>query len=278
MTDPLALGMMEAHPEQAARVLAGLEADELTALLVKTPERTAARLLRYLPSPLAAQCLQRLPAGKAAALVALLPTAQSVPLMQLIEQPQHDALMRQLPMPVFLALRLVQGFPEGSVGATMDPQPTTLPADIRVDEALRLLRAVPQHLQQLVFVLDGQQRLVGQVAVQDLLLANRRDKLVTLMQPAPQVFTAKTPLSAIEQHPIWFSETLAPVVDRKGVFLGVLRQQRMVDALNDSPAQEAPVAGDSLLDLAELLWSATGSLLLLMQPDDGRRREDDRAG
>lgn len=263
MTDLLATHLMTHHPDEAAIALAEVDATELTQLIEQVPDKPATRVLQRLPPLTVARCLELLPEKRAAALLAGLPTAVAVPLVQVLERERRQRIIARLPPGINSALRLVQSFPEGSVGAVMDSRAFTLPADISVDDALRRIRRNPQPLLHRVYVLDRDHRLVGGVAVQDLLPARRKARLNRLMQRDVPVLSAKTRLSAVEHHPVWTRDTLVAVTDRKGLFLGVLHQKRMVDELQALGGDENAASGsrDTFLDLSDLLWSAAAALL-----------------
>ncbi|NVK40988.1 MAG: magnesium transporter [Oceanospirillaceae bacterium] len=262
MTDLLAIHLMSRHPDEAATALEEVDADELAELLTRVPDKPAIRVLQRLPPLTVAHSLEQLPDTRAAALLAGLPTAVAVPLLQLLEPARRHSILARLPLGINSALRLVQSFPEGSVGAVMDSRAFTLPADIRVEDALRRIRHNPLPPLHRIFVVDRDHRLVGSLAVQDLLPARAKERVERLMQHDVPVLSAKTRLAAVEHHPTWTRDTLVAVTDRRGLFLGVLHQQRMVDALRaQDDGAPAPGSRDTFLDLTDMLWSAAAALL-----------------
>ncbi len=268
MNDVLVQGLMTTHPVTAAAALGELEAQALAELMGSVPPQTASDVLQHMAPHKVTGCLEELPTAKAVALLASLPTAVAAPLLERMDEQMRQQLMHALPLAAYTSLRLVQRFPAGSVGSVMDARALTLPEDMRVEDALRRIRQVPQTVLHLLFVLDAAHRLKGRIAVHDLVTARRKAKLGSLMQTEFTAFQAATRLSEIEQHPVWTSDTLAAVVDRKGTFLGVLDQERMVSALQSIADEgQAPGLAATLLALADLLWSALGVLLL---PDPAR--------
>lgn len=263
MADLLSAAFMANHPEDAAAALAELNPGELAEVMDEFAVETVAGMLRFLPPARIAVSLQRLTAGRAASLVAHLPTTLARPVLQLMERRARRELLAALPLTAGTALQLVQAFPEGSVGAVMDTQVLTLPLGISAEEALKRVKTTPRARQHAVFVLDEAHRLKGKVAIHDLVAAKRRQKVDSLVQAGVIAFTAQTRLAVIENHGAWTQDTLIPVVDRKGVFLGVLDQENMVRALRALSDEQAQAgAGSALLDLFEVIWSAAGSLFI----------------
>lgn len=278
MADLLASRLMAHHPEEAAAALVDVDADALAELVQQVPGKAAVRVLQRLPPLKVTRCLELLPVDEAAALLAGLPTASAVPLVQLLEAGTRRRILSRLPLGINSALRLVQSFPEGSVGSVMDSKALTLPAGISVEDALRRIRRDPQPLLHRVFVLDGDHRLVGSVAVQDLLAARRKARLDSLMQRNPPVISPKARLGAVEHHPIWIRDTLVAVTDRKGLFLGVLHQSRLVGALQAQGGNSAYAAGtrDTFLELTDLLWSAAAALIFPARDRSAESRREKR--
>ncbi|MFC6672103.1 magnesium transporter MgtE N-terminal domain-containing protein [Marinobacterium aestuariivivens] len=266
MSDLLATRFMDDHPEAAAAALAGLAATDLAELFAGIPERTVVRVLQHLPPLTTARCLETLPTDRGAGLLARLPTGLAVSLLQVLAPDVRDGLLQAMPPGINRALRLVRSFPEGSVGAAMDTRVRTLPSNLGVDEALRRLRQGPQPPHHLVFVLDDAHRLVGQVAVQDLVARAPRLSVGSLLQSDVAHFLPRTPLRAIEHHPIWTRDTLVAVTDRRGLLLGVLSQARMVSTLTaESDAKVSPA--NPMLDLIDLFWSTAATLLIPARHD-----------
>ncbi|GGO83622.1 hypothetical protein GCM10011348_27840 [Marinobacterium nitratireducens] len=263
MTDLLAIHLMSEHPDDAAAALENVDAADLAELMAGVPDKPALRVLQRLPPLTVTRCLERLPVRRAAGLLARLPTTTAVPLVQLLAAGPREEILSRLPLGINSALRLVQSFPVGSVGAVMDSRAFTLPADIGVEEALQRIRHSPQTALHRIFVLDRNHRLAGSVAVQDLLSARRKAPLQAIVQKDLPMVSAKTRLGAVEHHPAWTHDTLIAVTDRKGLFLGVLHQKDMVDALRDQGHDAGMAQGsrDTLLELTDLLWSGAAALL-----------------
>ena len=263
MADLLALRFMDEYPEAAAAAINDLDAIELSDLLHTVPIKTSARFIQFIPPAKVAQCLARLPLQVAADLVSALPYSVVTPIMQLMDQSLYTQLMEVVPVKTYTTLRLIQRFPEGSVGAVLDAA-LALPHDLNVELALRRIRANSQFASHVVFVVDANHKLVGRIAIHDLVQARRKTKLESIAVKKIPTFSCLARLSEVEQHPAWTKDTVVAVTNRKGVLLGVLKQDRMVHVLSEqAPASHTQPMADTLFGLAYLLWSA---LILLLFP------------
>ncbi len=260
MNDLLATTLMAAHPEDAAQALEPLSGAELAAFLQTVSDRSAAKVLGSLSPLKQADCVSALSDGKVVALLTYLPTHLSAQLLRQIDKPRRQALMQALPLTVSAALALLQRYPKGSVGALMDPLSPTLPQGINVEVALKRLRERNQSIPHVIYVVDGERRLLGRISASHLLLANRRARVDSLIDREGPSFSAQVPFKDLDQHPVWINETLIPVIDRKGVFVGALSQDKLSAGQQHPPASSPGSSGNAFLDLADLLWTLLGAL------------------
>ena len=265
MADLLALTLMTTQPQQAAHALESLDPAPIAAFFNDLPARTVAKVLVQMTPTKQAECIKAMTEERVIRLLPLLPISLCGQLLQQFDKPRRKILLQALPLSVSVALKVVQGYPEGTVGAVMDPFSPTLPAGIAVDDALKRLRKLTQVVPHQVFVTDPERHLLGRVSTSDLLLAARKSHVDDLIQQHGPLFTDHDPLDSLLDHPAWINETLIPVVDRKGQFLGALSQSRLALALQGKgvlPDAGKPVAaGNGFVDLADFLWSLLGSLL-----------------
>lgn len=86
-------------------------------------------------------------------------------------------------------------FPEDSVGRIMDPPLAVFPPDLTVAEATEQLRElVRKAFVTYLFVIDSEGRLIGVVAMRELLLAEREQRLEEIMLRDPFFLSPGMPL------------------------------------------------------------------------------------
>jgi magnesium transporter len=112
----------------------------------------------------------------------------------------------------------------------MDPRITTFRPDANVADVVRRLRSFRRRRVQEVFVVDPEDRLLGSVTLQEVVLAPSGTLLETIMRsPTPHVHATSAReevVAELERHRI----TSLPVVDFEGRVLGVLRQDELLSA------------------------------------------------
>jgi len=223
--DLLTNAFLASHPEDAARVLERLPEADAAALFERTPARlggpTVAAMLPYAAS----RCLLRLDQSRAA----LLLTSMSIPavaaVLRYVPERERIVLLDALPAGTALACRALLGYPEDSVGACSDTEIVVLPPSSRASDALQALRAGHINRSSPVYVVDPQQRPLGQIEVLTLLRAEPHDRLDALMRPLSGTLAAATPLAGALLHPVWRETDIAPVVERSGALVGVVQRR-----------------------------------------------------
>jgi magnesium transporter len=110
----------------------------------------------------------------------------------------------------------------------MDPRTGAVNVGISVDATIDRLRSNRQRGLRELFVVDDQMQLVGQVELEDLLLAARDRPLREITHAAPLVVRDRDRAShivkQIQQQPV----NAVPVVDAEGRLVGVIRQRELM--------------------------------------------------
>ena len=144
-------------------------------------------------------------------------------------------------------VRAAMSFPEDAVGARMDFEMVTIRDDVTLDVVLRDLRrfeALPDQCDQ-VFVIDGDQKLIGSLPLDRLLVndpgARVRDVMRTdllMLQPDDHAGDAA---QAFERYDL----VSAPVIDALGRLVGRLTVNEVVDVIREE-SEEAQLSAAGL--------------------------------
>jgi magnesium transporter len=234
------------HPDEAARLFEVSDDARTAALLERepaelvqdvverlTPDRSA-RVVAALGEDQARRVLTRMMPQRAAALLARLDPAERESRLALLEPPAAQE------------LRELAQYPPETAGALMDPRVTSFRPDVSVRDVVRRLRRFRNKRIQDLFLVDEEAKLVGVVALQDVVLANSRDRLDSLTRtPHPvQAFAPREDVIAeLEQHRV----ASLPVIDVSGRLIGVLRQDELITAAR----QEATASAVKMVGASE---------------------------
>ena len=262
MLGPLATQFIERYPGDAARVLEEAEPEIIAKVIGEVSAEAGAALLRAMSPHTAAGGLSRLASAEAAEVVAHLPLELTAALSLRLDPATRSALLNTLPGRVAVPLRLMLRFPPGSVGSLIDPRVVTVRSQTRIGEAAEIARRAPEMLRKYLYVLDEGQRLTSVIDVRHCLLEEPERAMATLERKAPVSLRARASIREAQLNPAWERFAVLPVIDHRGVFLGIVRRMSLVQAIA-AERGEAPKESlsDLALALAELYWEASTGLI-----------------
>jgi len=144
-------------------------------------------------------------------------------------------------------LNAILTHPADSAGALMDPRVLLLRADTTVREALTRIRALRRRGVRMLFVVNAENRLEGQVDIQDLATATAATRLDEIQRPVRAVVNAVAPREEVVDLLERFRLTDLPVVDAEGRLIGVVRYANLMAAAED----EATVAMQTMVGVSK---------------------------
>jgi magnesium transporter len=262
MLDPITKGYIALHPAAVASALAQLGKPETTALFEVMPRQLAANVMEHMVPRAAAQSLEQLASKISADLLARMPVPAAVEILRMMKREQVKTLFAAMPRSAVARLRMRLRFSETVIGGFVDTDVATITADIRVSDALRLIKRNSQRTGHTIYVLDEQRRLAGLVDLSELVAARERVMIQRLIRPAPVVFNARAPLQTAANHPGWLTHDNLPVINREGVFQGVLQRSTVMGEESDlinrvDDHKELSVTRDAL---ADILWLGVSAI------------------
>jgi magnesium transporter len=220
-------------PSEAARELEALPADEAAALLAPHVPRAVVRAWEALAADFARAVLEHLPEALAQRVLAEAEPAASAAVLTQLEPDEREALLSKLDKEVARELRALAEYPQDSAGRLMDARVIPLRAGMPVGEAIERLRAVRRGGFRELYVVDDSGRLAGRVEMQDLALAGRDQPLAEIMHGVTAVVRDLDPreevVEILQREPI----TVLPVVNQAGRLLGVIRQAKLMAAVEE---------------------------------------------
>ena len=131
------------------------------------------------------------------------------------------------------AVRTLMGYADDTVGGLMTTEVVTLPPTTTAEEAIAQLRAAewtPDPLPA-VYLLDDDSRLVGLVALRELVLAAPSASLGSIALEPPGACRPDDPALEAARLMARYHLLAAPVQDEAGVFLGVVTIDDALDLL-----------------------------------------------
>ncbi len=234
--ETLTLAYVIAHPADAARVLEMRAPVEGAALFTRLPARAVAPVLAAMLPPAAARLIAAVSDHVAMGLLTAAGAQAAVAVLRHVPEPRRSRLVEGLPTVTAVAVRLLLGYPEDTVGAWADPQAVVLAPALDAGNALGVVRGEPEGVAQSVYVVGEDHRLLGVVDLPTLVRAPEWRSLEALMHPPVATLSAVMPLGAAAAHPAWARASELPVVARGERLIGTLRLSVLRQALGHGGA------------------------------------------
>jgi magnesium transporter len=243
------------HPDEAALALAELPPAAAAAYLERVEPPLAADVASHMTARELVACVRCLPPQRAAVVLREMPRDAVASILRRLAAGEREGLLELLPESTSRVVRRLLRYPEGTAGSLVDPVALTVPARLTAGEALESVRRDPKQLRDFVYVVDEREHLLGVTDLRGLMSADPGAPLETLMVTDVHRIAARSDHQAILEHPGWDDVHTLPVVDERGVLVGVIRHET-VRRLARRSRRRAP-AGTPVAALAELYWSGT---------------------
>lgn len=215
------------YPEEAARAIERLPVETAARQLQSVPASQAAGVLERLTPDFAAKTLARMSDDSAGRALTVMDPGRAVTLLEWLEPAVRERYLALAEQGAAKELRGLAEYPADSAGRLMDPRVTALHVDATARDALARLRAGGRRSQGELFVVDGEGRLAGGVALQEVAVAPLSEKVGRLARPLSGVFAVATRAEVIERLGNGALTSL-PVVDVDNRLLGVIRPATLV--------------------------------------------------
>jgi magnesium transporter len=207
----------------AAEVLDETLTEITRALTDALPDEVIADLLEEMPMDDAAEVLSELSVGRAQDLIGLMEPAEAAEVQNLLSYPNQSA------------------------GRLMTTQVIRIKASWRVEQALEALRHLDEQVETLayLFVVNGQQQLVGVLPVWSLLTASPFTPISKLMDPDVISVGVETDQEEVARVLSQYDFFAIPVIDQQQHFVGIITHDDVIDILVDEFSEDMQRLGGS---------------------------------
>jgi magnesium transporter len=266
----------EDHPVESARRLESLSPDEVAAFLDVVDPMAAIGVLDRMAPSVAGSCIEVMEAGPAAKILSLSTVQQSVRLLRHVDPHRRGKILGLLPGELAAQTGRILRFPAGSAASIADNSVEALPSEMTVGDARRVARdaRVPY-----LYVVDRDHVLVGVVHKRDVQQSGEHVTLDALVIPKVIRVPAHAAVAELLRHHAWRDFDALPVVDREGVYLGVIRHKTLREL--GEPRTSISRMGmplDTFVDLAELYWLGLSTMVAALAAGTTASEEEGRDG
>lgn len=253
----LPLAFLTRNPAGAAAVLEDLPAADAAAFLVAVPPRIAGAVLARMPPWPASRCVAALPAEHSAATLREAPFQDAAAIFRLLSEAERDPVIEALPKRLAADFRRSLAYPEGTVGAWIDPDFPSLSEEDSVAIARKAARKARQ-LSDVLYLVDDKHKLTGAVRAAALLRLDDSASLATASEEAPVPLPARMRIATALEAEDWARFSVLPVVSRKNQVIGAVPRTVLVAAAGSRNAPGQDIGG---ANLSGHLFAAYGATL-----------------
>jgi magnesium transporter len=229
---------LERFPDEAARALETAPVAEIVSLLEAQPAPRTAGVLRRLTPDRAARLIAAFGDDATREVLTGLDPGRAANLLARLDPEEREACLAVLDESLAGELQELAAYPRETAGGLMDPRITTFRRDASVADVVQRLATFRRRRVQDVFVVDSEDRLLGSVTLQEVVLAPPETRLEAIMRsPTPHV-QATSPREEVVGELGRHRVTSLPVVDFEGRVLGVLHQEELLTAAQADAATD----------------------------------------
>ena len=226
------------YPRDAARKIETMAVDQAAILLRDQPTYVLLPVWANLSPGIVDNLLLQLPDETVANLLTTLAAGQSASLLSRFDTEQQERLIDLLDPSIAAELRELLEYPQDTAGSLMETDIVAFNANMTVADALAQLRKGRNDELRYLFLLNDDQFLQGQVAIQRMALAEGSQTLESLSTPLVAVVQALDPKSEIIEKLEKFKIDLLPVIDGNDHFIGIIRGKNILSVLKQDMATD----------------------------------------
>ena len=251
------------EPGDLVRTIFRLTPDEQRSLLTAVSPERAAELIEDLPDTHAADLIDDMPAHQAAAIVEEMASDDRADLLAEMGEPEAEAILEHLDEEDADEARRLISYPADTAGGLMMTEFAVYPMRATVREVVEDLTSREGDYTFLtvhyVYVVVKRHVLKGVLRLRDMVFADPDARIGDIARPAETV----RPEATLGELDEFFDENdiaAVPVVDERGLLLGIVRRRAVLEALaekaeTDSMKSAGIVGGEELRSMPVILRS-----------------------
>ena len=253
-TEELATLLQEMHPNDAASILSGLDANELNTALALLPLQVERNIFEYLDADVQEDVILASGGDRVKALIAALSSDDRAAFMDRLDERVRDQVFPLLNKAVREDLIRREQFEEDQVGAILSTEYCALSTDLTVLKAIEEIRRQAPNKETVYYsyVVDADGRLQGLLSLRDLIVARSHQWVRDLMRTDCVKVDATAPSTEAARLIREYDLIALPVVDAEGRLIGIVTHDDAADIIAEEGAEDIELmAGITTADTSE---------------------------
>jgi magnesium transporter len=239
----------EIHPEDLADIIGDLDPDEAAALLARMDAEDAAPIFERLEEDEQEEIAVQMPPESVAQIASEMAPDDRADLFSVLPEAVGDVILEKLDVfdPAAAEdVRELEKWPETSAGHLMTTAYVSVAPTVSVAAAIQAVRGhAENHKENVynVYALDPKDRLVGIASLRDLLLASPSQGLEEIMRTNIISVAPALDQEEVAKTMARYDLNVIPVVGDKGVILGVITIDDIIDVLTMEQTEDVQKLG-----------------------------------
>jgi magnesium transporter len=246
--------------EQSSFIIKLLDSDKTSEILMEMDEDDREKVLATLSTKEIAEEIEELDTDDAADMIAELPEERQEAVIAQIEDQEHKAEIQEL-----------LTYDEDTAGGLMAKELVRVNENWTITECVKEMRAQAEYVTRVhsIYVVDGEEKLIGRLSLKDLLMASPRAHISTVYIPKVDFVDVNEDAEEVARIMQKYDLEAIPVVDENKVLVGRITIDDIVDVIKEEAEKDYQLAAgisrdveadDSILQLtrARLPWLFLG--------------------
>lgn len=217
-----AFSFLQQETKAAARLLEELAPEDVAAFLSNAPQPLIAGVFTEMMPSACAEVLMQVDIGTAMLWLTELSNNHLCSVLRQLDKFKQNEILIQLPIKRRTACQLMLSYNSDMLGAWVETDVAAFPADMSAKEAIKRLKRKGYREDRIMFIVDGMRRPVGTLSMSVLLRSTNAISLESISKPCIDGINGTVTLSTAIGHPVWQSQDVVAVVNRRREFVGVI--------------------------------------------------------
>lgn len=228
------------HPGLIAEVVAGLNPSEAALVVAMIEPRRSAEIFGYLPEELQLELVELLRRRVFSQIISHMSPDERADLLQELPPEKREVLLPGLAQAEREDIRKLASYREGTTGAVMTSDYTTLSPNLTVEDAIQKLRreAPDKETIYYAYVISTDRKLLGFVSLKDLILANPVLRVDRIMHREIIYAHVDDDQEETAQKIANYDLLALPVINGQGVLVGIVTHDDAIDIIHQEHTED----------------------------------------
>lgn len=228
------------EPAEIAELLLEIEKEYRVLMFRALPREVSTQVFSYIEAEDRDQLLNELTDGETRRLLADMSPDDRTSLLEELPAKVTKSLMTMLSSDDLKEARFLLGYPEESVGRLMTPDFVAVQSDFTISETIEHIRKFGKNSETIyrIYVVDGNGRLVDDILLKDLILADGNTVISELIDNTYQSLSAFDDREKAVRMFEKYDVLALPVVDSGGIIVGIVTFDDIYDVSEEEVTED----------------------------------------